>query len=95
MEIDDVIFQIERNYRNLLKIAKRMQEYVDSPADWQVKHAFVFGMVQPMINRLGFFVKWTDLNEGYEQEVRAYNSAVQDLAAEVAKLLGEDDGEPA
>lgn len=74
----------------LVKEIEMSQAVYESDASWSVKYDVIFTrhneVVGPLLTRCGVTFRWSDPNGSYEDDVRAYMSALLELKRDLMVL---------
>lgn len=71
------------NIKRINAVAKIAQSIVDDPdLDWEEKYDQIFGGISTLLIKMNFHFHYYDPDMDYEDDVRAYNDALQFVVKE-------------
>jgi hypothetical protein len=70
-----------------IALVRQAEAIIASDMTWNTKYETVFNFIQTEIGKLGIWVEWCDMDEGYEEDVRAYVKALTEKAKEASSGL--------
>lgn len=79
--------ELTKKATKFIELAKKLRNLVDDEhVSWELKYDILFSNLKEDIKKTGFKVDYYDPDTSYEDDVRAFNDAVQRLVPEIRRL---------
>lgn len=76
--------------KRLISAIEDSEKVLQSEADWKMKYDVLFGrhrkVIRPLLALYGLDLEWCDPDTSYEEDVRAYMTALSELKERLQKL---------
>lgn len=82
------------NIKEFIRLANAARFIVNSGADWEDIFELIFAHLAPDIRATGVSVNWCDPDGSYEEDVRAYVSAVTERAESLQRIIDAVESQP-